>query len=225
MTKLNIILIPGLLSDEAVWQDQVKALSHYHILIPKFSQESITGELLETILAKAPPHFLLAGHSMGGWLALEVVKRYPSRVTKLCILSTSAALDTEEKKKRRIEYIQKVNQGQFSEVSEEILKSFVYQQRAKPAVRQMFERNQHSFTAQEQAMLSREDCLQFLPTIRIPTTVMAGEKDAHFFQSTKQIALLIKGARFEMIEECGHMLTMEKPKKTSALMCDWADQM
>src|SRR6201986_2260110 len=86
---MNLVLVPGLMCDEAVWQPQLKALKKVgHIQVADHGELDSLGAMAEAILARAPPKFAVAGHSMGGRVALEVVRRAASRVTGLALLDT-----------------------------------------------------------------------------------------------------------------------------------------
>jgi pimeloyl-ACP methyl ester carboxylesterase len=100
MKKEPLVLLPGLLSDDYVWDHQVKYLSEVaDIYIPNLSYASSPNEMIEEIMKVAPDSkFAIAGHSMGGWLSLEIVKHYPERVSKLCLLATRIDSDSKEKK-------------------------------------------------------------------------------------------------------------------------------
>ena len=86
---MNLVLVPGLLCDAAVWKPQMKALKKLaRIQVADHGELDSLGAMAEAILAKAPPKFAVAGHSMGGRVALEVVRRAASRVTGLALLDT-----------------------------------------------------------------------------------------------------------------------------------------
>ena len=94
---MELLLISGLLCDDSLWAEQVKALSgDADITIPDHKSHAVMEALAEDILAKAPPQFALAGFSMGGYIALEIMRQAPERVIKLALLDTSAHADRED---------------------------------------------------------------------------------------------------------------------------------
>ena len=130
MDKQNLVLLPGLLCDAALWHHQSTYLTDLaNITIADFTRDdSITG-MAEAALATAPERFALAGLSMGGYVAQEIMRRAPERVTKLALLDTSARSDVEEQTKRRKELIQMSLQGKFKEVTPELLPKLIHPDR------------------------------------------------------------------------------------------------
>src|SRR6185312_5450444 len=100
--KQDLLLLPGLLCDEALWANQVKALKDIAVCqVADLTQGDSVAALARAALSMAPAQFALAGLSMGGYVALEIMRQAPPRVTRLCLLDTSARPDTPEQKKRR----------------------------------------------------------------------------------------------------------------------------
>src|SRR5258708_9333794 len=86
---MNLVFVPGLLCDKAVWKPQLQALQGVaNIQVADHGELDSLSAMAEAILAKAPARFAVAGHSMGGRVALEVVRRAVSRVTGLALLDT-----------------------------------------------------------------------------------------------------------------------------------------
>ena len=84
----EIMLLPGLMCDEAVWRDQVEALAPINCRIPDYGRADSLAAMADIVLADAPARFVLAGHSMGGRVALEVCRKAPERVSHLILLDT-----------------------------------------------------------------------------------------------------------------------------------------
>lgn len=179
--------------------------------------------MVQTILEKAPPKFALAGHSMGGWLALEVMKVAPSRVTKLCLLNTTALPDPEEKRNDRQEMILKTEQGKFGEVVQDLASKLVFNSVAKDSVEKMFMCvGEEVFINQQESMLQRNECLSILPSIPCPTLVIHAAKDQLFsLEEHYRWVDQIQGAKLAIIEDSGHMSPVEMPQAVTALMRFW----
>ncbi len=219
----SLILVSGLLSDEGLWQGQISALgpvADVRIVCPT---QSNPESMVEKVLENAPSHFALAGHSMGGWLALEVMRRVPHRVVKLCLINTTSREDDEEKRGRRENMIKMVREGQFQEVILKFADRFVYRQEVMPDVLAMFERvGSDAFIRQQESMLKRREVISILPTIACPTLVVHAAEDRNFsLEEHKELAEAIPGARLSVIEQAGHMSPMEKPEEVGGLLREW----
>ena len=130
MEKQNLVLVPGLLCDDALWEHQSRYLSETaDIKIADVTRSETIFGMAEAVLAMAPEKFALAGFSMGGYVSLEIMRRAPERVTKLALLDTSAKLDTEEQSRRRHHFIQLTREGGFNEVISTLLSLFVHPDR------------------------------------------------------------------------------------------------
>ncbi len=222
MNKPTLVLLPGLLCDGFVWEYQVAALKkHAHIIIPNINQCNNTEDIIEHIIATSPSHFCLAGHSMGGWLAIELMRKYSDRVLKLCILATSAHLDSAKKMRLRKQCLNLISTVPKDELANYLANFYVYKPELKQTIVDMFKRNIEALVPQQQANIHRRCCEDLLPTIKVPTTVMVGQQDKEFFKSTKYIAENIPNAKFFILKDCGHMLLQEQPEECTAIILDW----
>lgn len=222
MNKPTLILIPGLLCDEAVWKSQIDSLqAHVNIIIPNLSGLDQANSMIEHILQQAPQQFLLAGHSMGGWLALELMRKHSHRVKKLCILASSASLDTIEKIRLRKQMIRLMPTLPTDEMAKRLAELYSYQPTMLQLIIDMFARNMGDFLLQQYAMLQRICCEDILPKIQIPTIIIVGEHDDEFFNSSKHMADTIPNAQLITLKNCGHMLMLEKPQECTQAMLNW----
>jgi pimeloyl-ACP methyl ester carboxylesterase len=222
MNKSTLVLIPGLLCDKHVWQHQVATLAPYvDIIIPDITKLQSAEAVINFILTEAPLTFYLAGHSMGGWLALELMRKHSKRVKKLCIMATSASLDSADKTRLRKQCLQLMSTLSKDEMTDYLAQLYVYNPHIQPQLKDMFKRNFDAFVPQQQAMMQRASCEDILPVIKTPTTVIVGEEDSEFFSSSKFIAEHIYASTFITIRECGHMLTLEQPERCAKLLLAW----
>lgn len=223
MTKQTLILLPGLLSDKALWRHQTHHLGDIaHIKVIELTDNS-SESMISTVLKHAPKQFALAGHSMGGWLALEVVKAVPERIIKLCLLNTTARSDSSEKYLNRKKMIEAVNQGQFTDVANNITNHFVYHQVVKKDILDMFLRvGQQTFINQQTAMMNREECISTLPNILCPTLIIHAQQDKNFSKEMhEELTYHIPHAQLAIVEDSGHMSPMEMPQAITTLMRYW----
>jgi len=213
MKKNTLLLIHGFLCDKSVWAAQIKGLQNrVNLLMPNFSGADNLEGMLKLILNDAPEKFLLAGHSMGGWLALEIIKRHPERVSKLCILASKATLDDATKLARRQALLEAYQQEKYESIAENLAQSFTYQQQFKSTVKTLFLKNIHDLPKQHNILVARENCSDILPHIKQQAVLMAGSHDSEYYSETLAMSQTIPQAQFIEIKDSGHMLSMEQPE-------------
>ncbi len=221
--KPHLVLLSGLLSNESLWQHQARHLSGIASIQVISSSQDTPKKMVQAILDQAPPKFALAGHSMGGWLSLEIMRAAPSRISRLCLLNTTARKDSEEKGLSRQQMIQKTENGQFQEVVKELVEKLVFNPLVKKDVEKMFlEVGQEAFIHQERAMLARNECLSILPTIKCPVLVIHAAKDKNFaLEEHEELVNHIPNAQLAIVENSGHMSPMEAPQAVTDLLRSW----
>lgn len=221
--KTPLVLISGLLSNAFVWQHQVRSLGEIadiHIFSPK---EESASKMVQAILEKAPPTFALAGHSMGGWLALELLRAAPSRITKVCLVNTTARDDSPEKRARRQAVISRCQAGAFKEVAQELARALTANPQSYLEVEKMFlEVGSSACIAQEQAMMNREPSSTILPHIKCPTLVIHAAQDTNFsLGEHEEMVQAIPRAKLAIVDDCGHMSPIERPQAVTTLLRFW----
>lgn len=221
--KTPLVLLSGLLSNKSFWHHQIVHLSDIAEIVTISSSQNTPKKMVQAILDQAPPQFGLVGHSMGGWLCLEVMRVAPSRVTHLCLLNTTAAMDAEEKKSRRQNMILRTEKGEFKEVVKELVEKLVFNPLVKNSVEKMFlDVGKETFIHQEKAMLMRSECQSILPTITCPTLVIHATEDKLFtLDEHKHLVDQIKDAKLAIVEDAGHMSPIEMPQAITALLRFW----
>ncbi|HUY68445.1 MAG TPA: alpha/beta fold hydrolase [Alphaproteobacteria bacterium] len=227
--KPPLLLLPGLLCDEALWAHQVKALKDVAQcrVADLTGQDSVAG-LARAALAKAPAKFALAGLSMGGYVALEIMRQAPERVLKLCLLDTSARPDTAEQKERRRLLMALSRQGKFRGVTPRLLPMLIHPERLSDKVLTgivmgMAERvGREAFLRQQTAIMNRADSRPSLAKIRVPAQVIVGRQDALTpVEVCKEIADGIPGSQLTIIENSGHLSALEQPVTVGEIMRRW----
>lgn len=229
MEKQNLVLVPGLLCDDALWEHQSRYLSETaDIKIADVTRSETIFGMAEAVLAMAPEKFALAGLSMGGYVSLEIMRRAPERVTKLALLDTSARSDTEEQNRRRHNFIQLLREGGFDEVISTLLSLFVHPDRMQDEqlcnnIKEMNRRvGPEIFMRHQAAIMGRPDSRNDLSKIKCPTLILCGRQDALTpLEVHEEMSSNIPKARLAIIEDCGHMTTMERPHAVTALLRDW----
>ncbi|MCL9684548.1 alpha/beta fold hydrolase [Legionella maioricensis] len=224
MLAETLVFLPGVLSDHRVWSYQISHLSELVTcrVIPLVTSNN-TSDLLQTVLSQVEGNFFLAGHSMGGWLALELARKVPERVLKLCLLNTSAQPDSVAKQQSRMEMIQAVEQGAFQTVAAALAERYVYSKKVKKDVLSMFlSVGEQAFVNQQKALLTRQECSSFLHQLPMPTLVIHAQQDKNFSLAVHQeLVAKIPQAKLAIIEDSGHMCPMESPQAVTALLRFW----
>ncbi len=221
--KTSLILVSGLLSDSSVWKHQLQHLGDIAaIQVVSPSQDSAKA-MVDAILDRAPPTFALAGHSMGGWLCLEILRVAPSRVSKLCLLNTSARDDSKEKAAMRQAMIAKGIEGHFDEIVGAVAQMFTQNPRIEKEIKHMFlDVGCDAFIRQETAMLHRQPCEAVLPKIHCPTLVIHAAQDRNFsLEDHLKLTDKIPNAKLAIIEDSGHMSPMEQPQAVTSHLRYW----
>ena len=225
---LPLLLLPGLLCDARLWRDQVAALGgEAACQVADITLDDNLPAMAARALAAAPQRFALAALSMGGYLAFEILRQAPARVTRLALFDTSARPDSPEQARRRRGLMALTRSGQFRGVTPRLLPQLVHPDNlAGPigqAVMEMAERvGREAFLRQQAAILARPDSRPDLAGIRLPTLVAVGEADALTPpELAEEIAAGIPGAVLHRIAGCGHLPPMEAPEATTALLRDW----
>lgn len=228
--KLGLVLVPGLLCDALLWGEQIEALgADFKCWVADHTRSQTMAGVAADVLRDAPfERFALAGLSMGGYIALEILRQAAHRVDRLALLDTSARADTPEQLERRRGLIALARRGRFIGVTHAMLPLFIHPSRLEDeklvsTVKEMAKNTGHNgFIRQEQAIMSRADSLSLFPAIRCPTLVLCGRQDAVApLDRHQEMAKGIPGATLVVIEECGHLSTLERPAEVSAALRAW----
>ena len=233
--KPGLVLLPGLLCDAALWQPQVRALSvHAQCWIPESLSDDSIAAMAGSVLRDAPfERFALAGLSMGGYVCMEVMRRAPHRVCGLALLDTRAVADSPEETQRRLELVRLAQTARgFQPVTRRMLPLLIHPSRMNDTalveeVRGMAERTGvDAFVRQQKAIIGREDSRSDLAQVGVPSLVLCGREDELTpLIHHEEMARLIPDAELVVIEECGHISTLERPDEVSAAMLRWLQRL
>ena len=223
-----LVLLPGLLCDAALWRAQIEGLaSEAAVIVPDLTLDTSIDAMARRVLAAAPPTFALAALSMGGYVAFEILRQAPGLVTRLALLSTTAAPDSPEKSVERRRAIASLRRGRFLGVTDRLLPQLVHPAAVDGpvgrAVRDMAQRvGGEAFVRQQKAIMGRPDSRPTLERIHVPTMILVGEDDVltprpHAEEMHRGIA----GSELHVPPGCGHLPPMERPEAVMELMRDW----
>jgi pimeloyl-ACP methyl ester carboxylesterase len=226
---LPIVLVPGLNCSARLYAGQIPALWRFGpVTVADHTRGETIAAIARGILASAPPRFALAGLSMGGYIAFEIVRQAPARVAKLALLDTAATPETPQQTQARLPRLELIKAGRFAEVEAALFPLLVHRDRhgdaaLRDTVRQMAdETGPEAFVRATEAIMGRADSRPTLPTIVCPTVVIVGDADALTPPAAAQeIAAGIPGARLAVIPDSGHLSTLERPDAVNAVMTEW----
>jgi pimeloyl-ACP methyl ester carboxylesterase len=222
----NLVLLPGLICDARLWRD-VSGGNLADSAVADLSQDDSIAAMAARVLADAPAQFALAGLSMGGYVAMEIMRQAPQRVTHLALLDTSARADDEARKETRRKGIAMIGEGKFVGVTRGLLGQLVAPQHLgspiAEEVQAMSERvGQEVYVRQQTAIMNRIDSRPSLAAITVPTLVGVGEADKMTpFALAEEIAGAIPGASLVQFAESGHLPPMENPPAVIAAFEAW----
>lgn len=225
----TLVLIPGLACTPRLFEPQIAALSVAHtIVVADHRQDDSISGIAARLLREAPDRFALAGLSMGGYIAMEVMRQAPERVQRLALLDTSARPDTPEASQDRKRLIALAEAGRFEEIQATLWPRLVHPDRRTDRVLQdilfgmMRETGAEAYIRQQRAIMARADSRQTLSGIEIPTLVLAGEGDAITPpEIAREMAEMIEWASLVVVPGAGHMSTLERPEQVTQAMQLW----
>ena len=232
MTPLPLLAIPGLMNDERVWKHQHAVLAlDREVRIADITAYGSVREMASAALASAPgPRFALAGFSLGGYVALEMLRQAPDRIAALALVDTGGREDTPESTELRKRMIAAVGAepANFGAVATAFLPRAIHPSRAHDdALIDLFTDmaravGVEAFVRQQQAAMLRVDSRPTLPDIRCPVLVVCGREDQTTpLALSEELAAMIPGARLVVIEACGHMAPLERPDMVTQAMVEW----
>jgi pimeloyl-ACP methyl ester carboxylesterase len=198
------------------------------VTIADHTRDDSMALIARRILADAPPRFALAGLSMGGYIALEIVRQAAERVVKLALLDTGARADAAAASEKRRVNIAAAEAGRFDEIIDAQFPIYVHPSRALDAalkaeyLAMCHDVGPEAYVRQQKAIMTRPDSRPLLPAIRCPTLVLVGNEDAATpVELSQEMSAAIPGARLIVLRDCGHLSTMEKPELVTSELVAW----
>ena len=224
-----LVLLPGMMCDARLFAPQIAALSGTHpIHCAPIGGHNTVAEIAANVLANAPPTFALAGLSMGGIVAMEMLAQSPDRIKKIALLDTNALAETDAIKSRREPQIQSVRDGNLSAVMRTEMKPhYLTDGPNRSAILDLCMEmattlGAEVFIRQSRALQSRPDQSNTLRNAHQPALILCGRDDMLCPVSRHDdMAGLMPNATLKIIENAGHLPTLENPEKTTKALRDW----
>lgn len=217
------------LTDERLYSAQVSALKvDYECTVFAFRDHDSLGGMAEELLAKTPARFTLIGLSLGGYLAFEIIRRELQRLERLILMDTTAVADHPARRAGRLADIAKVQDGGIEALIPELPARWLHPEHVRRVglanlmadmARRIGARGQFN---QQSAMLSRPDSHADLERLRVPTLLACGRQDPVTpVRDHEAMAARVPGARLEIVEDCGHLSTIEQPEVVNRILKTW----
>ncbi|GHB29001.1 hydrolase [Pseudovibrio japonicus] len=226
----TVVFIPGVTCTGALFGPQINSLKERPIILAETCDLDTIESMAQRLLDHAPEHFALLGSSMGGYIALEVIRQAPERVSRLALMHTNAREDTLAQTQLRQTQMAIVKKGGFHKIAAMQYPQLVHPARHDDtALRQITydmadEVGPQSFLKQQNAIIHRKDQRPYLSAIKCPTMIVAGEEDNLLpLDRCREMHEAIPHSELHIIPDCGHMSTLEHPAHTSELIQDWLD--
>jgi pimeloyl-ACP methyl ester carboxylesterase len=223
-----LVLVSGLAADEATWRPQLDAFSAEIECRPMVLEGQTIDEMVDAVLARSPPRFALAGHSLGGSVALALQRRAPERLQGLALLNTNAAPDDDAQRQNRLLITAAVERAGYEAVIGRLV-GLIAGPRVDPAVlgeikEMLLRAGARRFRRDHRAALGREDARPGLSGISVPTLVVGSLADRIVPpQASLELASLVSGADLLMIDGVGHISTLEAPASVETALRRWLD--
>jgi pimeloyl-ACP methyl ester carboxylesterase len=221
--KSPLLCLPGLLCNEELWFQSTTGLDREVHRIT-FAAEPELSRIAATVLAQAPPHFVLAGLSMGGYVAFEMLRLAPERIRGLCLVDTTADADTEPQVAVRREAVERARAIGLPAFAAGLGRVLMHARRGdagerlSPSGLDAFVAmataiGVETFALHQQAISRRVDSNGLLAGIACPAAVVVGAADRVTPPAVaERMAAAIPGASLHVVEEAGHLVPLEQPR-------------
>jgi pimeloyl-ACP methyl ester carboxylesterase len=227
--NLPTVLIAGLNCSARLYAGQIPAQWQFGpVIVADHRRDDSMTAMAQRILSAAPPRFALAGLSMGGYIAFEIMRQAPQRVAKLALLDTGARGEAPERTEQRKPLLELARTGRFAEILESQYPTLVHRSRhgdaaLKAIVRAMNEETgAEAYLRQQKAIMSRPDSRPGLAAITCPTLVLVGDSDEPTPPDlAREMAAGIRGSKLVVVPDCGHLSTLERPELVTRALVEW----
>jgi pimeloyl-ACP methyl ester carboxylesterase len=232
MSTPTLLVLPGLLEDADAFRQQINEIGpRATCVVADLTRRDTIAALAEEALAQAAAHpgaLCVMGHSMGGYVALELMRRAPERVARLALVNTHARPDSPESTENR-KRLMALAEKDFPAVIQALLPKLILEEHMPDSLgiagvitSMALETGKEGFARQQRAIIGRIDSRPHLGAIRCPTLVVASRDDALMpVEWLEELARGIPGARLEVVEKSGHMTSLERPRELARLLVEW----
>ena len=229
----HLLFIPGTLCDARLFQPQIDFFKQqFSVSVADITQHNSLEAIARSILDSVPQQFSLVGLSMGGIVAMEIMRQAPERVIRLALLNTSYSNEPIEKQQIRLQQMDQVatygHEGLMRMVEDYYYPFYVAKNNhSNTSIKQTIldmaqDAGVVTFINQWNALLHRPDSTATLKSLTCPTLILCGEEDVLCKPKVhEEMAALISGSRLKIIPDCGHLSTLEKPEVVNTHLLNW----
>lgn len=228
--KTPLVLIPGLMCDARLWEPQMPAFGRRTVVHAAITEADSISTLAVSVLANAPPRFALAGFSMGGIVAMEIVRQAPGRVERLALLSTNPKAEHPDVASARAIQIEAARNGELRGVMEnDLLPRYLAPKPTNPKLLELcldmaLGLGPGVFERQARALATRADQQDTLAGYRGPALLLIGEEDRLCPPDRHDLMRrLMPHAISARVANAGHLPTLEKPAETRQAVSRWLE--
>lgn len=225
--QISVVLIPGFMLDETLWDDVVAALpSSWNIVRASLTQGETITEMAQAIAQQAPPQFILVGFSLGGYIARCIAEQFSERVTGLILIASSLRSDSAQQREHKLTAIRLNSKESFRGLSSISIIKTLHPRHANNKnialikTIQAMGKNLGYENFVKQSLLDRSH--SDMQKINCPTLIIAGAEDQlRSIEEANELYQQIKHARLVTIKNTGHMIPLEQPEVLAGIMLRW----
>lgn len=231
MSGEPLLLLPGFMADARAFWPQIVALSAGRaVQVAAYGTADTVEAMARDALAAAPPDFALAGHGLGGAVALEMLRREPERITRLALIAPLEGAGSAPEAEVREPAMAMARAGRMAEAMEAALPPAALapgsgRAMLRATLLDMADRlGAAAFLAQSRALIRRPDPARVLRATSVPALVLGGRHDRLCPpERLADLAAALGGAALVVLEDAGHLPMLERPAPVSAALQDWLD--
>lgn len=223
----TLVFVPGSLCDARLFRPQLDYFSgQYNVVVANVAHHNSMQDMAESVLHNSPEQFVLIGLSMGGIIAMEIMRQAPERVSALILMDTNPGGELPERVAMRDQHIQVVQEGgenaMLSIVNEQLYPKYLPPGRNDTTIEATVmsmakSAGPQAFINQWQALRDRPDSTQSIEEIRCPTLIVCGKEDQLCPQQKHEfLHQCIANSRLEVMPDCGHLSTLEMPDRVNS---------
>lgn len=225
---IPLVMIPGMMCDARLFAPQMGVLGRRAVIHAPCTEADTVEELAALVLATAPPRFALLGLSMGGIVAMEILRQALERVERLALLDTNPLAETPEVAARRVPQMSKAMNGQLASVMRDEMKpNYLADSPGKAAILNLcmdmaLTLGPEVFVRQSNALASRPDQRTTLAAFKGPALVLMGAEDRLCPRERHELMhRLMPQSKLVIVTAAGHLPTLEQPDQTNQAILDW----
>ena len=227
--RYPLVFIPGMMCDSRLFQPQINEFSKQYMVCTTPASSSDTIENISSeILRYLPTKFTLVGLSMGGILAMEIIKKVPERVMKIVLMDTNYKSETAEIKSRRLPQIKLANEGRLEDIMcQQIQNNYLRTDKKNQEIFDLClsmatDLGKEIFINQSKALATRKDYKSTLKNIKVPSLIICGEHDRICPMKVHiEMEILIENSTLEIIPNAAHLPTLEQPSYLNNISGKW----